>query len=344
MGCKIAHFCLSYPDMNNFWKQLEKPIVAVAPMDGVTDNPFRSILKMGGADVLYSEFVSVDGIYHALKRMQPQMAYEEEQRPYIVQIFGKKPEHFTHAAKIVEEMGADGVDINFGCPSKKVVQHGSGVKLMTDLDRVRAIVQATIDGVKNIPVSIKIRAGINMKLEDQESRDGRQVEKRTAVEMIDFIKDLDFKAVMIHGRTYEQGFQGELDVEQIKKVKKLVGDRIVLVNGGITTPEEAKEILDRTGVDGVGIGRGVMGKPWVLQQMKDYLQTGTYTEPDWEFKKKLILTHAKKMFGNKGNHGMLELRKHLGWYIKGHHDASSIRSKLVQTKTVEEVTDIIEAI
>ena len=164
----------------------------------------------------------------------------------------------------------------------------------------------------------------------------------TAVKMMDKIKDLDFKAVMIHGRTYEQGFMGDLDIEQIKKIKELLGDRIVLVNGGITTPERVKEVLEETGVDGVGIGRGVMGKPWLLQQIKDYLETGSYTEPTWEEKRQLMINHTKLMFANKGNHGMLEIRKHLAWYIKGIPNASNYRAELMQVQNPEEVQAILE--
>ena len=330
--------------MKNFWQELPKPILAVAPMDGVTDKAFRSVLKSNGADVVYSEFVSVDGIFHALNRMKQQMDFTEQQRPYVCQIFGKDPNLFKHAAGVVEKMGADGVDINFGCPSKRVVKHGSGVKLMTDLDRVYAIVKATIEGTESIPVSVKIRAGINIKPEDQERRDACDVEKVTAVEMMKKIQDLDFKAVMIHGRTYEQGFIGDLDIEQIKEVKSIVGNRIVLVNGGITTPERAKEVLEQTGVDGVGIGRGVMGKPWLMQQMHDYLHTGTYTEPEWDYVKSVILEHTKLLFEQKGNHGMMELRKHLGWYIKGFPNASKARSQLMQVESGEDVEKILETI
>lgn len=325
----------------NFWQELKIPIISVAPMDGVTDNPFRSILKEGGAEVVYSEFVSVDGIYHALERMKPQIAYTEEQRPYVCQIFGKDPELFKHAAGVLADAGVDGIDINFGCPSKRVVKHGSGVKLMTDLDKVHAIVKATIEGSKGIPVSVKIRAGINIKPEDQERRDAGDVDKVTAVEMMTKIKDLDFKAVMIHGRTYEQGFMGELDIDQIKEIKQILGDKIVLVNGGITTPEIAKEVLEQTGVDGIGIGRGVMGKPWLCKQVHDYLETGSYTEPSWDEKKQIILRHAKLMFEHKGNHGMMELRKHLGWYIKGIPNASHARGELVRVETYEQVEKIV---
>lgn len=310
-------------------------------MDGVTDCAFRTILKKHGADVVYSEFVSVDGMYHALDKVKHQMDFEDMQRPYIVQIFGKDPKMFAHAAKIVEDFGADGVDINFGCPSKRVVQGGSGVKLMTDLDRVYAIVEAVCGAVKTIPVSLKIRAGINMRVEDQESG-ACGVEHMDAVRMMNRVKELPFSAVIMHGRTYEQGFTGAINTDMVRQVKEIIGDRILLVNGGITSPEIAKDMLEKTGVDGVAIGRGVMGKPWLLQQIKDYLATGTYQEKHWLEIKDIIIDHAQRIFTQKGNHGMLELRKHLAWYIKGIPQASKARSQLVQITDVQQVKTILE--
>lgn len=327
--------------MNNFWQHLPKPIVAVAPMDGVTDNAFRSVLKKHGADVVYSEFVSVDGMYHAFDKVKHQMEFEEMQRPYVCQIFGKEPKMFAHAAKLVEEFGADGVDINFGCPSKRVVQGGSGVKLMTDLDRVYAIVDAVCGAVKNIPVSLKIRAGINMKVEDQESG-ACGVEHMDAISMMNRIKDLPFAALIIHGRTYEQGFTGDVNVDMVRQVKEIVGERIVLVNGGITSPEIAKDMLAKTGVDGVAIGRGIMGKPWLTGQIKDYLKTGSYQEKGWLEVKDIIWEHAQKIFAQKGNHGLLELRKHLAWYIKGIPQASKARGQLVQINELSQVKAILD--
>ncbi len=309
-------------------------------MDGVTDCAFRDVLSMHGADAVYSEFVAVDGIYHALDKMQSQMAFTENQRPYICQIFGKEPKLFAHAAKVIEEMGADGVDINFGCPSRRVVQSGSGVKLMTDLERVYAIVEATCNAVKNIPVSLKIRAGINMKVEDQE-KNACGVEHMDAIRMITRIRELPFSALIMHGRTYEQGFKGDVNTAMVKQVKEIVGDRIVLINGGITTPEIAKDLLDKSGVDGVAVGRGVMGKPWLMKQIKDYLTTGAYTEKSWEEIKPIILDHAERIFAQKGNHGMLELRKHLAWYIKGIPQATKARAELVKVENLEQVKDIL---
>ncbi len=327
--------------MPDFWKQLKKPIVVPAPMDGVTDCAFRDVLKMHGADVVYSEFVSVDGIYHALDKVKPQIAFTEMQKPYVCQIFGKEPKLFAHAAKIVEDLGADGVDINFGCPSRRVVQGGSGVKLMTDLDRVYAIVEAVCGAVKHIPVSLKIRAGINMKVEDQETN-ACNVEHMDAVRMMTRVKDLPFSAVIMHGRTYEQGFAGDVNTEMVKEVKRIIGDRIMLINGGITTPEIAKTLFEKSGADGVAIGRGVMGKPWLLQQIKDFFSTGEYKEKSWQEIKPVIIDHAERIFAQKGNHGMLELRKHLAWYIKGIPQATKARAELVKVETIDQVKAILE--
>ncbi|MBI4122360.1 MAG: tRNA-dihydrouridine synthase [Parcubacteria group bacterium] len=326
--------------MPNFWPTLKKPIVVPAPMDGVTDCAFRDVLSMHGADAVYSEFVSVDGIYHAFDKVKPQMDFTDKQHPYICQIFGKEPALFAHAAKVVEAMGADGVDINFGCPSRRVVQGGSGVKLMTDLDRVYAIVEATCNAVKNIPVSLKIRAGINMRVEDQESN-ACGVQHMDAIRMMNRIKDLPFSALIMHGRTYEQGFSGVVNTDMVKQVKEIIGDRILLINGSITSPQIAKELLEKSGADGVAIGRGIMGKPWLLQQIKDYLATGTYTEKSWEEIKPIILDHAERIFSQKGNHGMLELRKHLAWYIKGIPQATKARAELVKVEHLEQVKAIL---
>lgn len=309
-------------------------------MDGVTDCAFRDVLRVHGADVVYSEFVSVDAIYHALDKVKPQMAFTEGQRPYVCQIFGKEPKLFAHAAKVIEDMGIDGVDINFGCPSRRVVQGGSGVKLMTDLDRVYAIVEAVCGAVKKIPVSMKIRAGINMKVEDQE-KNACGVEHMDAIRMMNRIKDLPFSAVIMHGRTYEQGFSGDVNTAMVRQVKEIVGDRVVMINGGITTPMIAKDLLEKSGVDGVAIGRGVMGKPWLLQQIKDFLATGKYTEKTWEEIKPIILDHAERIFNQKGNHGMLELRKHLAWYIKGIPQATKARAELVKVENLDQVKEIL---
>lgn len=298
-------------------------------MDGITDNAFRSIAKQNGADVVYSEFISVDGIYHASQKMKQKMSFTEQQRPYVVQIFGKKPEMFANAAKIVENFGADGVDINIGCPSKAVVKHGSGVKLMLNLDLIYNIIESTIASVKKIPVSIKIRSGI---------------EDVTAEEMLTRIKDLPFAAVMMHGRTYEQCLSGPIDTEQIKRAKEIVGNKIVLANGGITSPEIAKDILEKTQVDGLGIGRGVLGSPWLIQQIKDYFKTEKYTQPSWDEVKEIICEHARLLYKNKNDKGIIEFRKHLCWYIKSFPNASEFRKQLVMVEKIDEIQTLLARI
>ncbi len=218
----------------------------------------------------------------------------------MIQLFGNKPELFAKAAKEVEKIGADGVDINFGCPAPKIYKIMGGVRLMRDFNLCYEIVKATCAAVK-IPVSIKIRIGIG---------------KVTGLDLVNKIKDLPISAIMVHGRSFEQAFRGEADLEAIKRIKKAFGG-VVLGNGGIYTPEKAKDMLVQTGVDGIGLAQGVLGKPWLFKQVKDYLKSGKYKELNFKQIKKVALAHAALNYKLKGKVGILEMRKHLGWYFKG---------------------------
>lgn len=317
--------------MNNFWTKLNKPILALAPMAGVTDLAFRQICKKYGADVVYSEMISVDGLHYNSAKTVKMLANVKKEQPVVFQLFGKNPELFTAAAKLVEKKGGAGVDLNFGCPAPKIYKYGGGVKLMRDLDLCYDIVRNTCKGVK-IPVSVKLRSSI------------KTLDKKAEITALDFIKkikDLPVKAVMIHGRSYEQGFKGEPDLDMIKKIKKQFPG-IVLGNGGIYSPEKAKEMLDKTGVDGIGLAQGVFGKPWLFEQINDYLKTGEYQEYDFKKIKKIVLEHAKLNFKLKGKRGVFEMRKHLGWYVKGFPGASDLRKQLVQVKAIEEINNILK--
>jgi len=155
--------------------------------------------------------------------------------------------------------------------------------------------------------------------------------------------DLPVSAVMLHGRSYEQGFSGPIDCQMIKDARKYFNG-IILANGGINSPETAKEILEKTQADGVGIARGIYGQPWIFQQIKDYLADGKYIEPTWPQKKKIILEHAKIAFKIKSEHGLMEFRKHLLWYAKGLPNATELRQELVRIKTIEEIKHILNTI
>lgn len=322
--------------MENFWNTLPKPILALAPMAGVTDSAFRQMCKLGGADVLYTEFVSTDAIVYESKKTFAMLKFDPSEQPVVCQVFGKKPEHYYKSAKVLAELGFAGVDINFGCPAYKVVKHGGGVTLMRDLNVVRELVQATCEG-SPIPVSIKIRASIckeGCAVDDPEGR-------VTALDLVEAIKDLPVATVMVHGRSFERPFDGSPNVEVITQVVQAFPG-VVLANGGVYSPEEAKALLEQTGAAGVGIARGSWGKPWLFQQVKDYLKTGTYETPNWADLKQRMLTHAKIAFATNGAHGLIELRKHLAWYVKGLENAKELRSKLVRVETLADVEKALE--
>ncbi len=333
---------------DNFWTKLPKPILALAPMAGVTDFAFRQMCKSYGADVIYTEFASANALVYENAKTKDMIKFSSTEQPVVCQIFGNQPEMFFKAAKILEEMGFAGVDINFGCPAYKVVKTGGGVSLMRNLNLCYEIVQATCEAVK-IPVSIKIRASIKHnqntkdKIEGGASDDCQDVcstDTVTAVDLVNRIGKLPVGAIMIHARSFEQPFDGEPKLEIINEVRK-VWSGILIANGGISTPEKAKEILNTTFADGVGLARGAWGHPWLFKQTKDYLKTGEYEIPVWGEIKRDIIKHARLAFENSGTHGLIELRKHLGWYVKGFPSASEIRAKLMTCRSVEEIENVL---
>jgi nifR3 family TIM-barrel protein len=317
--------------MENFWKKLKKPIIALAPMAGITDQPYRQICKDYGADVVYSEMASTSAIFYNKKKTIGITRFNSgKESPYVVQLFGDKPEHFLFAVKvIVKQIRPDGIDINFGCPARKIIACGSGAVLMDNIQLAREIIQATLEGVAGkIPVSIKIRAG---------------VKKTSAIEFVKKIKDLPISAIMIHGRTLEQGFTGAPDCEMMRKIKEAV-DIPVLANGGILKPEDAKKMLEETGADGIGLAQGVLGKPWLFKQVKEYLLTGSYKELELSEIKKVAIRHSEMMYKKRGKQGIIEMRKHLAWYFKVFEGASELRQKLAHVKTLGEIKKILEVV
>jgi nifR3 family TIM-barrel protein len=323
----------------NFWQKIKKPILALAPMAGITDSAFRQICRENSADVTYSEMASVSALFYKPQKTLELVRFNKKERPYVVQLFGNKPEHFAVATKIIsKEVKPDGIDINFGCPAKKVFKHGSGCALMPQIELAREIISA-VCGNTTLPVSIKIRAGIG-------GKDASQCVS-TAIKFIKKTKDLPYSAVMVHGRTYEGGFSGPVDWEIISQIKKIIPEKIVLGNGGITTPENALEVLQKyPNIDGLGIARGAWGKPYLFEQIKKYVHTiGEVHEPPlppvFSKIKKIMLTHAKLIFADKSEMGKFEIRKHLAWYIKGFPGASELRQKLVRAESVKEIKEIL---
>jgi len=320
--------------MTNFWDKLKKPILALSPMCGVTDLPFRTICHNYGADVVYSEMIMVQALAHKGKKTLEMAKISDDERPVIIQLGGNDPELFYQAAKIVaEEIRPDGIDINFGCPAKKVAGHGSGVSLLRDLEKSYQIIQATIEGSK-LPVSLKTRTQIK-------SSDKSKI--HYSWELIDKVKDLPIAALMIHGRSFEAPWIEEVDYNYIKEIRSHFKG-ILIANGGIDSPAKAKEVLELTGADGVGIGHGVYGRPWIFKQSKEYLKNGKTDDLTWPEKRKIALEHAKLAFEIKGPHGLVELRKQLLWYIKGLPNATDYRQSLVRLDKLEDIEKTLEAI
>ncbi len=328
--------------MTNFWRKLTKPILALAPMAGVTDIAFRQMCKQFGADVIFTEFASTNALAFGSDKTAAMLRFAENERPVVVQLFGNDPEMFARAAKIVTQLGFDGIDINFGCPAYKVVKHGGGVALMRNLPLCRAIIKATIKAT-SLPVSIKIRASI---CKETPLKKGKRKIKTygqpiTAVDLIKSIKDLPVASLMIHARSFETPFDGKPNIEIVKKVRD-IWPGILIYNGGVYNPETAKQMLEQTGADGIGLARGAWGRPWLFQQVKDYLQTETYKNPNYDEIKQIIIKHAELALAQKGQHGLIELRKHLVKYVKSWPKAASLRAKLVQVKSLDEIKQILK--
>jgi len=312
----------------NFWKKLNKPILALAPMAGITDSAFREICRQNGCDVAYSEMASVSALFFKPGKTLELLKFGAPERPYVVQLFGKDPAHFQVATQVVtKQLKPDGIDINFGCPAKKVFGHGSGCALMPQKELAREIISAVCNNT-DLPVSIKIRAGIK---------------DMTAIHFIENIKDLPFTTVMVHARTYEGGFSGKLNFDIVSEIKKIIPAKIVLANGGINTPEDAVNILEKyPSLDGIGIARGAWGRPYLFDEIKKLLEKKCVAEYDFDKIRKIAITHAELLWASKGKTGILEIRKHLTWYFKGFPNASQLRQKLVRSQSLEEIKEILK--
>lgn len=306
-------------------------------MEGVTDTAFRQLCKERGADLVYTEFISSDAIGRGARRAQEKMVFDPREQPVVCQIFGRDLAMFADAAQEIERRGFAGIDINFGCPARKVVNSGAGVALLRSPNYARDLIARIIDRV-GIPVSIKVRSKIRK--ERREIAPGL-AEWYTALDLVDAIADLPVAAVMVHGRSFEQGHTGDVDAEMIREVKKHFRG-VVLANGGIFTPERAKEMLEETHADGLGIARGAQGNPWIFQRIKDYQETGAYTPPSWETITATMLRHAELAEKAKGPWGILELRKHLAWYVKGFPGASRLRQSLVHVETRAQIEKLLK--
>lgn len=312
----LSIVCFNELMENNFWQKIRKPIVGLAPMAGITDSPFRQIGKIWGARLLYSEMISSYGIFYKDKKSLDLCKFKEAERPIIIQIFGREPNIMAEAAAIIEKkFKPDGLDVNFGCPARRVVKSGHGAALMDEPKLAEKIVREIVKKI-NLPVSVKTRLGKNKK-----------------TEIFDFAKRMEEAgaiAIAVHGRTFLQDFSGEADWSPIYKLKEKT-KMIVLGNGDIRQQSEIKKKIKN--LDGVLIGRGTLGNPFIFSEK----------EPDRKQIIDTILSQAKIALAQKGERGLIEMRKHLGWYVKGMLGAKSLRQRLVQIKTIEEIKKILKS-
>ena len=294
--------------------------VILAPMAGLTDKAFRTICKEYGAGLVCTEMASAKAIFYKDKKTKKLVNIDGEEKPISIQIFGSEDEIMKEASKEITNF-ADIIDINMGCPAPKIVKNGDGSSLLQNLNKIESIVRA-VKEVSNVPVTVKIRTGWNK-------------QNIVAIEAAKIIENAGADAITVHGRTREEYYSGKADLEIIKKVKESVKIPVI-GNGDITNYETAINMFKETGVDGIMIGRGALGNPWIFSEILEH------NTPSKQQKLNTILKHIDLAIKDKGERVALkEMRKHLSSYIKNGKDASKIRDKINRIEERKELVDCL---
>ena len=315
--------------------ELGKYPVLLAPMEDVTDPAFRLMCKQFGADLVYTEFVSSDALIRQVNKSMQKLAICDEERPVAIQIYGRDVDSMTEAARIVEEVKPDIIDLNFGCPVKRVAGKGAGAGMLQNVPLMLDIVRSVVNAVKT-PVTVKTRLGW-----DENSK--------IIVDLAEQLQDCGIKALTIHGRTRSQMYTGEADWTLIGEVKNNPRMHIPIIgNGDITTPERAKECFDRYGVDAVMIGRASFGRPWIFREVKHYLETGEHL-PALTFDERMdiLRDEVNQSIARLDEYrGILHIRRHLAAtpLFKGLPDFKPLRIAMLRAETVKELFEIFEQI
>lgn len=302
-------------------------------MEDVSDPPFRAVCKDNGADLMYTEFISSEGLIRDAIKSRHKLDIFDYERPVGIQIFGGDEEAMSLSAKIVETVNPDLLDINFGCPVKKVVTKGAGAGVLKDVDLMVRLTDAVVKST-HLPVTVKTRLGW-----DEQSKNIEEVAER--------LQDVGIKALAIHGRTRSQMYKGEADWTLIAKVKNNPRIHIpIFGNGDIDSPQKALAYKERYGVDGIMIGRAAIGYPWIFREIKHYIQTGEMlAPPTLEERVEVCRKHLRKSLEWKGPIvGINEMRRHYANYLKGLPNIKEYRNRLVTLKTMEEVEDVLDEV
>ena len=309
--------------------------VLLAPMEDVTDPAFRMLCKRFGADMVYTEFVSSDALIREVNSTMRKLEICDEERPVAIQIYGKDTEAMVGAAKMVEAAHPDILDLNFGCPVKKVAGKGGGAGMLQNIPKMLEIARAVVDAV-SIPVTVKTRLGWND-------------ESRIIVELAEQLQDCGIQALTIHGRTRAQMYTGQADWTLIGEVKSNPRMHIPIIgNGDITTPERAKECFDLYGVDAIMVGRGSFGRPWIFKEIKHYLETGeAMPDPGFQWKLDVLKQEALDSVARLDERrGIVHIRRHLAAspLFKGLEDFKHTRIEMLRAEKLDELFSIMDGI
>ncbi|MGI6450646.1 MAG: tRNA dihydrouridine synthase DusB [Desulfitobacteriia bacterium] len=307
--------------------ELHKPVF-MAPMAGITDKAYREVIHLVGGKYTFTEMISDKALTYKNSKTIKMLDLSGEARPRIVQIFGSEPEIMAEAAKLVAGYGADVIDINMGCPTPKIVRNNEGAALLRDLPLAEKIAARVVQAV-NLPVTAKLRLGWDS-------------DSLVAPELASRLEAVGISMLTIHARTRQQYYTGQAQWDWIRKIKEQMKIPVI-GNGDIQTPFDALRMIQETGCDGVMVGRGALGNPWLIGRIQHYLETGElWPEPETKEKLRILNIHFEKLISYKGERiGINEIRKHAAWYLKGTRKAAEYRQLIMSTTDTAQMKEIL---